>query len=163
MVLDFFIVSRRPERLPKAIQAQDLQRVNKWKNLAWYRSERRALLGLEQSSPTEPSNARRSVCAANDATPKILTVVQFEMTGARTVPVRSGWRPRSLENSPVALVVERAADGDRPRSGQANSLPNSQQHPRSLAAILISFCFDERGQMRSVMAASWLPANKKRP
>jgi hypothetical protein len=35
-------------------------------------SERRALLGVEKLSQTEPSNARRSVCAANDGTTKIL-------------------------------------------------------------------------------------------
>jgi hypothetical protein len=111
MVLDFFIVSRRPERLPKAIQAQDLQCVNKWKNLAWYRSERRALLGLEQSSPTEPSNARRSVCAANDATPKILTVVQFEMTEREPSRFAAGgdrevWKIRQLLLLSNALRTE---------------------------------------------------------
>jgi hypothetical protein len=47
-------------------------------------------------------------------------VGQFEMTGARTVPVRSGG---AFEHSPVAFVVERAADGDRPRSGQTDPLP----------------------------------------
>jgi hypothetical protein len=49
---------------------------------------------------------------------------QFEMAGARTVPVRSAWQWRNLENSPGAFNIERAADGDRPRSGQTDSLPN---------------------------------------
>jgi hypothetical protein len=54
----------------------------------------------------------------------IWVVGQFEMAGARTVPVRSGWQRRSLENSPVAFIVKCAADGDRPRSGQTDPLPN---------------------------------------
>jgi hypothetical protein len=54
---------------------------------------------------------------------------QFEMAGARTVPVRSAWQRRSLENSPVAFVVERAADGDRPRSGQIDTLPEKTELP----------------------------------
>jgi hypothetical protein len=32
--------------------------------------ERRALLGVEKSNQTEPSNARRSLCAANQTTAK---------------------------------------------------------------------------------------------
>jgi hypothetical protein len=52
-------------------------------------------------------------------------VGHFEMAGARTVPVRSVWQRHSLENSPVAFIVERAADGDRPRSGQTDPLPKT--------------------------------------
>jgi hypothetical protein len=55
----------------------------------------------------------------------IWVVGQFEMGGARTVPVRSGWQRRSLGNSPVAFIVKCAADGDRPRSGQTDPLPIS--------------------------------------
>jgi hypothetical protein len=57
----------------------------------------------------------------------MMVVGQFEMAGARTVPVRSGWQRRSRDNSPVAFVIERAADGDRPRSGQTDPLPNGGQ------------------------------------
>jgi hypothetical protein len=49
---------------------------------------------------------------------------QLEMAGARTVPVRSGRQRRNLENSPVAFIVEPAADGDRPRSSQTDPPPN---------------------------------------
>jgi hypothetical protein len=43
----------------------------------------------------------------------------LEIIGARTVPVRSARLRRSLENSPVVFIGERAADGDRPRSKRA--------------------------------------------
>jgi hypothetical protein len=54
--------------------------------------------------------------------------MSFEMAGARTVPVRSGWQRRNLENSPVAFIVEYAADGDRPRSGQIGHYQNSRRN-----------------------------------
>jgi hypothetical protein len=47
---------------------------------SWQSLERRALLGVEKLSQTEPSNARRSVCAANHAAAKISATISLSIS-----------------------------------------------------------------------------------